>query len=176
MTHAGSPMLAIALGFALLLLWAAVGKARDLAGFRAVLADYRIVPAPLLAMATVGVPAVEAAIAASWLVAPWSSSAMVWASSMTTLLMLVYGGAVAANLVRGRSWIDCGCGAGESVAWPMVARNAVLAVLAALPLAIVEAPPPGPLDLAMSLPLLALAALVYHAGNALIRNAVLLRT
>ena len=66
-------MLAIALGFALLLLWAAAGKARDLAGFRAVLADYRIVPAPLLATATAVVPAAEAAIAALWLVAPCSA-------------------------------------------------------------------------------------------------------
>ncbi len=169
-------MLAIALGFALLLLWAAAGKGRDLVGFRAVLADYRIVPTPLLAMVAVMVPAVEATIAALWLVAPWSSSAMLWASGTTVVLMLAYGGAVAANLVRGRSWIDCGCGAGESVSWPMVARNAVLAVSAALPLAMVEAAPPGPLDFAMALPLLALAALVYHAGNALIRNAALLRT
>ena len=169
-------MLAIALGFALLLLWAAAGKARDLAGFRAVLADYRIVPVPLLAIGAVVVPFVEAAIGALWLVAPWSSSAMMWACGTTSLLMLVYGGAVAANLVRGRSWIDCGCGGLESVSWPMVARNAVLAALAASPLAIMEAPPPGPLDFAMSLPLLGLAALVYHAGNALIRNAALLRT
>ena len=168
-------MLAIALGFALLLLWAAVSKGQDLAGFRAVLADYRIVPAPLLPLAMVVVPAVEAAIAGLWLVAPWSSSALILACCATALLMAVYGGAVAANLLRGRSWIDCGCGAGESVSWPMVARNGVLAGLACAPLAIVETAPPGWLDLAMSLPLLALAALVYHAGNALIRNAALLR-
>ena len=89
--------------------------------------------------------------------------------------MAVYGGAVAANLLRGRSWIDCGCGAGESVSWPMVARNGVLAVAAAAPLAMAATAPPGWQDLAVSLPLLALAALVYHAGNALIRNAALLR-
>ena len=168
-------MLAIALGFALLLVWAAVGKGRDLAGFRGVLADYRIVPAPLLALATVVIPALEATLAGVWLVAPWSSSALVVASCSTALLMAVYGGAVAANLLRGRSWIDCGCGAGESVAWPMVARNGVLAVAAAAPLAMAEAAPPGWQDIAVSLPLLALAALVYHAGNALIRNAALLR-
>ena len=168
-------MLAIAFGFALLLLWAAAGKTRDLGGFRAVLADYRIVPTPLLPMATVVVPAAEAAIAALWSVAPWSSSALLWACCSTVLLMLVYASAVAANLVRGRSWIDCGCGAGESVSWPMVARNGVLAALAAAPLTVLGATPPGWIDLALSLPLLALAALVYQAGNALIRNAALLR-
>ena len=175
MTHAGSPTLAIALGFSLLLLWAAAGKARDLAGFRAVLADYRILPVPLLALASVAVPALEATIAGVWLFAPWSSAALAVACCSTALLMAVYGGAVAANLVRGRSWIDCGCGAGDSVAWPMVARNGVLAVVAAAPLATVGSPPPGWHDIAVSLPLLALAALVYHAGNALIRNAALLR-
>ena len=168
-------MLAIAFGFALLLLWAAVGKGRDLAGFRGVLADYRMVPVPLLGLATVVIPALEATLAAVWLVAPWSSSALLVACWSTVLLMAVYGGAVAANLMRGRSWIDCGCGAGESVSWPMVARNGVLAVVAAVPLALAGTAAPGWYDLAVSLPMLALAALVYHAGNALIRNAALLR-
>lgn len=169
-------MLAIAFGFALLLLWAAAAKGRDLLGFRAVLADYRIVPAALVSAVAVVVPAVEVSIGALWLAAPWSSSALILACCSTVVLMAVYGAVVAVNLVRGRSWIDCGCGAGESVSWPMVARNGVLAVLALAPLAIAEASPPGWLDLAMSLPMLALAALVYHAGNALIRNAALFRT
>ena len=168
-------MLAIAFGFALLLLWAAAGKGRDRAGFRAVLADYRIIPAPLLAPVAVAIPASEATIAGFWLLAPWSSSAMVAASCSTALLLVVYGGAIAANLVRGRSWIDCGCGAGEAVSWPMVVRNGVLAAVALVPLAVAGLRSPGWPDLAVSLPLLLLAALVYHAGNALIRNAALLR-
>lgn len=168
-------MLAIAFGFALLLVWAAVSKGRDLARFRAVLADYRLVPAPLLPVATVGIPAVEVAIGAVWLLAPWSSSAMMLACYSTALLMAVYAAVVAVNLARGRSWIDCGCGAGDSVSWPMVARNSLLGAVAVAPLAMAEAAPPGWLDLAVSLPLLALAALIYQAGNALIRNAALLK-
>jgi len=46
-------------------------------------------------------------------------------------LMLVYAAAMALNLLRGRSQIDCGCGADvHLLSWALVTRNGVLALAA----------------------------------------------
>ena len=92
-------------GLALLLLSAAVHKLRDARGFRAVLADYRLLPerlVPALAVALIGL---ECTVGASLLV-PGAGPAPALAAAA---LLSVYAGAIAVNLARGRRHVSCGC-------------------------------------------------------------------
>ena len=162
-------MLAAALGFAALLGAASGRKFRDLDAFRLLVADYRLLPGWLLRPAAFGVASIEGTLALLWLVAPWSSDVVGLAAIGTAALLLIYAAAIAANLYRGRSWIDCGCGGGGMLSWMLVARNAVLAAFAVAPLAI--APEPATwADLPMSLAITAAAALLYLATGALLDN------
>ena len=159
-------MLGAALGFALLLGTAAWRKFSDFGTFSGVMADYRIVPEVLLRPTGVVVAAVEAALAMLWLAAPWYADAANAAGIGTAALMGGYGAAIAANLVRGRSWIDCGCGGGDQLTWGLVARNAVLAGLAVATLAFQSPVTPDWGDVAFSVPVLAVATLLYFTTGA----------
>ena len=169
-------MLVAAAGFALLLGGAAIGKLRDRDAFVAVVEDYRLVPSALLRPFGYAVPLLEAAVALAWLAAPWRTGAMWIAATCTAALMVVYGVAITANLLRGRTWIDCGCGAGEQLSWGLVARNAVLAALALAPLPISLIGPishtasPGWPDAALALPMLAVCVVLYFAIGTLLDN------
>ena len=168
-------MLAVAGGFALLLGSAAWGKFRDAAAFEAILADYRLLPGSLVRPLARGIPVVEGVLAGAWTIAPWRTDAAVFASIATAALILGYGAAIAANLSRGRSWIDCGCGGGEQLSWVLVGRNAVLAAVAVVPLLAGGAGRPDWGDLAMALPAFAAGACLYLATGALVANAAAMR-
>ena len=167
----GSPILAAAAGFALLLGVASWRKLNDRDKFQGLLADYRLLPAMLLPPAALAIAVAEGALALAWVVAPWHLGVAAVAGVGTATLMTAYGGGIAANLVRGRSWIDCGCGGGEQLSWVLVVRNAVLATFALAPLAIVEPGLPTWSDLAVSVPVFAVATLLYLATRALLQNA-----
>lgn len=169
-------MLGAALGFALLLGAAAWRKFGDLPAFTVVVADYRIVPRALLPHAGAFVPAVEATLALLWLTAPWYANGAAVAGFGTAALMVGYAAAIAANLVRGRSWIDCGCGGGDQLTWGLVARNAVLAGLAVATLAFRSPGAPDWGDVAVSVPVLAVATLLYLTTGALLANSAAMRT
>jgi hypothetical protein len=135
--------LVVRASLALLLLDAALHKALRPASFRAVLADYRLLPGGALAAAGAALVATEAALAAALGVPGLRAAAL----RAVAALLLLYGAAIAANLARGRRHIACGCGAaaGEApLSAALVARNAVLAALALLAAAV----PPGPRALA----------------------------
>ena len=168
-------MLAVAGGFALLLGSAAWGKFRDAAGFEAIVADYRLLPGPLVRPVARGIPVVEAVLAGAWVLAPWRADAALLASIATAVIMLGYGLAIAANLSRGRSWIDCGCGGGEQLSWVLVGRNAVLATVAVVPLLVGGAGSPEWGDLVVALPVFAAGACLYLATGALVANAAAMR-
>ena len=171
----GSPMIAAAAGFALLLGLSSWRKLRGLEGFLAVLADYRLLPGWGLRPAALAIASCEGALAGIWLVSPWLVEATTVAGVGTALLMAGYGGAITLNLLRGRSWIDCGCGGGEQLSWILVVRNLALAGFAMLPLAIIETGPPKWADLAVSVPILAAASFLYLATRALLENAAAMR-
>lgn len=168
-------MLGAALGFAILLGVAAWSKLRDLEAFRLVLEDYRLVPSPLLRSVAGAVPVSEGILALAWLAAAWNSTAAMLAALGTAVAMAGYGAAIAANLLRGRSWIDCGCGGGEQLSWALVARNGVLAGLALGALQIHAPTAPGWGDVAVSVPVLTLAVLLYLAASALLDNHAAMR-
>ena len=111
-------------------LFAASHKARNYLAFRGVLSEYRLLPAALVGIAAPAVVGAEI-VAALALLAPAGLMPGVPAASAAALLLCAYTGAIAVNLLRGRTSIDCGCG-GEPTplsGW-LLLRNALLLGLA----------------------------------------------
>jgi hypothetical protein len=135
MTPEIDPALRAALRGALALLWLASAghKLRDPARFRDALGGYRLVPAGAVRAAAGLIVALELGLGLALLL-PGSGAAPAVA---TAALLACYAAAIAANLLRGRRAIDCGCGARpQPLDEALVARNAALvglALLAALP-------------------------------------------
>jgi hypothetical protein len=125
------PAIVLVLRAALALLFslAAVHKARAPREFRAVLGAYRLLPAVLVGPAAIVLPAVEAALAAALATPRLGAAGLVGAAA----LLLVYAGAMAVNLARGRRDLDCGClgfARRRPIGPGLVARNLVLAAAA----------------------------------------------
>lgn len=124
----------LGLGYGGLLLTAATHKALAPVDYAATLGEYRLLPASWSRPAAMLLAVAEAALGCAWL----SGAGRNGAALATTALMLVYAAAIAANLLRGRVHIDCGCGFGRPAAgdqplsWWLVVRNVALAVLALL--------------------------------------------
>lgn len=96
-----------------------------------VVADYRILPEPLVEPFARALPWLEIAAGLSLLVPPTRPLGAVLAAG----LLLVFVVAMAVNLARGRTEIDCGCFIGrqkERIGWPLVVRNLLLVGAAAL--------------------------------------------
>lgn len=110
----------------LVFLLAATQKAQQWRLLSGVIANYRLLPGWMVLPATVLLPPLEMLLAITLLVAvPWSAPAAI-------LLLLLFAGAMAINIRRGRTHIDCGCGRdflAQKLDWPLVARNLVLAAL-----------------------------------------------
>ena len=109
---------------------AAVGKLRAADQFAGVVENYALLPAPLLQPVVRLLPLVELAAAMGLLV----SATRPYAALVLLALLLVFAAAMAINLRRGRFDIDCGCHLGvlkQRISWALVARNLLLAVLAA---------------------------------------------
>lgn len=124
-----SHALAAALG--VLLLLAGWTKLRDLETFRDTLANYELLPMPLLAPAALGLATAECA--AGMLLLPTATRAA--GAGLAVALWLVVTAAVVAALARGRGGIDCGCGGAQQevpIGVGLVVRNLVLLLLTVL--------------------------------------------
>ena len=157
-------------------LLAATHKARNFLAFRGILAEYRLLPdnlVPWVAPLLIGAELVAGLL----VLMPALMSANTIPPGVAALpagaLLCLYTGAIAVNLARGRTQIDCGCG-GEATplsVW-LLLRNAILLVLAG----VVGAVPTGPdlatpiLYAAASAPILFLWC-VYAIGNQMLANA-----
>jgi uncharacterized membrane protein len=127
------PVIAMTLcgALALLLLWAGGHKLRAFGAFRVTLGDYRLLPAALTLPAAVLLVTVEIALGLALLAPALRTLAAAGAAS----LLALYTGAIAANLLRGRRDIDCGCAgpaSRQSLHEWLLLRNGVLVVLALL--------------------------------------------
>jgi uncharacterized membrane protein len=127
------PALTWTLAVALAALFAA-SAAMKLAGmgrFAAALENYRILPTILLTPAVWLIPVLEMVAAAGLLV----PATRVDASMLTIALLAIFTAAIAINLARGRTEIDCGC-FGRALRQPLcgwlVVRNAILLAAAAV--------------------------------------------
>jgi uncharacterized membrane protein YphA (DoxX/SURF4 family) len=122
--------LTLRFSFALLLGAAAIHKLRDLARFRATLAEYDVLPRGLADGAAPILAILEATLAALLV----AGVAVPAAASAVTALMLAYGAAIHTNVLRGRTDLDCGCmgpAARVPVSAALVLRNLALGAAAA---------------------------------------------
>lgn len=120
------PAVQLVLRGSLALLFAAAArhKLRDPAGFRAALAGYALLPARVVAPAARLLAVLELA-AALLLCAPGTRAA---GAVLAAALLLLYGAAIGANLLRGRIGIDCGCAGpvARRLGADLLLRNALL--------------------------------------------------
>jgi hypothetical protein len=159
---------------AALLAHAALAKLADRSLFLQHLGAYRLPEASLQALQW-SLPLAELAAAVLLLLPAGREAGALLAAG----LLLAYGAGMAVHLRSGRAQaggLDCGCG-GEPlpVSWALVARNTLLASLAALAGAPVAERVSGPLglaDFAVVAASLPLAALLYAAFNQLLRHQV----
>jgi hypothetical protein len=151
---------------ALLFATAALQKLRDLGRFSEVLRAYRVLPEGLLRFAWL-VPTLEAAVAVGLLAAASSAAAGAAGSG----LLVIYAGAIAVNLRRGRRDLACGCGGPDErrpiAAW-MVSRNLLLAALLGVLLLPSTTRPLGPVDALTIGAGIAVASLIYMSADRLL--------
>jgi hypothetical protein len=131
--HALDPVVSwiVALGAAVLFGSSAVHKLRDWSRFTGALADYRVLPARMLPLAAPVIAGLEVA-AAVLILPPATRAAGAW---LAAALLACYAGAIAVNLHRGRTSIDCGClGVSQRrrIGPGMVVRNVALCALVLL--------------------------------------------
>ncbi|MEQ9520346.1 MAG: MauE/DoxX family redox-associated membrane protein [Parvibaculum sp.] len=118
----------------LLLASAAWHKLQAPYDFRRALAGYKILPGSFERPLVVVIPVLEGVIALGLIVAPLTA---VWGVYAAICLWLLYAAAIFANLLRGRTEIECGCGglsSDQHIHKGLVMRNLVLVALLALTL------------------------------------------
>ena len=93
-------------GFALLLVTAGWHKLNNRRQFEGILRNYRLLPDFAAVWAAPGLALAESGLGIAW-VTGWQP---VKVAIATALLLTLYAGAMAINIGRGRSYIDCGCG------------------------------------------------------------------
>jgi uncharacterized membrane protein YphA (DoxX/SURF4 family) len=128
--------LAIRVLLALVFMTAALGKVRHRLAFQGVVANYRLIPDFAVPAFALLLPLVEAAVAGGLLVA-----SPAWPEVGAAILLMLFAAAMGINIWRGRRHIDCGCfqsALKQTLSWTLVARNAGLALLLALPVAVPE--------------------------------------
>ena len=129
----------------LVFLLAATQKTRHWRIFFGVVANYRLLPRAAVVPVAVLLPPLEMIVALLLL----SAQLLPWSLLGAGALLILFAGAMAVNLHRGRAHIDCGCGQSflkQTLSWTLVVRNGVLAALLAPSLA-----PIGPLSLSAAL-------------------------
>ena len=174
------PLLAsiISISFGLMFLLASVHKLTAFGRFRAILAEYEVMPAFVVPIAAAALPVMEIALGLGWLFLPDVRAV----AAATIGVLLLYSSAIVFNLLRGRVHISCGCGFGkaaqgdEALSWGLVIRNAGL-LLAGLAATLPESSRAvGMLDYVTLCAALMAVVLLFTAGNQLIRNAAAIKT
>jgi uncharacterized membrane protein YphA (DoxX/SURF4 family) len=134
------PILALAarVCLGLVFLVAGIQKMRHWQVLEGVISNYRLLPFALVKPAASVLPVFELLLGAA-LLAGFASAV---AAATAILLLLVFAAAMAVNIRRGRTHIDCGCHQSflrQTLSPVLVVRNVVLAALL-LPAALVGAP------------------------------------
>jgi uncharacterized membrane protein YphA (DoxX/SURF4 family) len=128
------------LGFALLFITAARHKLSDRPRFAAAVRGYALLPARVSTPLALLLPALEAAVALGLIVPAWQRPAAITAIA----LLLLYTGAIAISLARGRHRIDCGCFSSRGatpITGGLLGRNVALIAAASVLLLPVSARP-----------------------------------
>jgi uncharacterized membrane protein YphA (DoxX/SURF4 family) len=117
---------AVRVATALMFFTAAVGKMRSWGTFEGVVANYRLLPDALNRVVAWALPPVELLLGCALMLGAPS------AETAAAALLCVFAAAMAINLQRGRTHIDCGCfdaSLRQPLHWALVVRNALLALL-----------------------------------------------
>ena len=136
-----------------------------------VISNYRVIPQALAPLASWLLPPLELLLALALLI-PSSWSALTAAG-----LLLLFTTAIIINLLRGRSFIDCGCfqsGLRQELGWELVWRNGVLVAIAVYSACFPVRPPWVIIIVASLFGLVSYA--LYQALNALGANRSALRS
>ncbi|MDO5705182.1 MAG: MauE/DoxX family redox-associated membrane protein [Paracoccus sp. (in: a-proteobacteria)] len=144
---------------ALMFGYAAVSKLGSIEEFYGVVRNFRLLPDGLAYPAALALPVVELAVAAGLMITPLAGPAAMTAA----LLLAVFGLAIAINVLRGRTQIDCGCfrdGMKQQISWLLVGRN-VLLTATAVAAAVLVQPLGGVLNLTVGLFAGAVLMLLY---------------
>jgi hypothetical protein len=126
----------------LIFLLAAVQKVQHWRLLPGAIANYRLLPEWAVSPAAALLPPLEFLVAIGVL----SAQLQPWPELAAIALLLLFAGALAVNIARGRIHIDCGCGQmflAQHLSRPLVARNLMLAALL-LPSFVPPAPVPMP--------------------------------
>jgi hypothetical protein len=156
----------------LLLAAATLHKLTSFDRFSAVLRDYQLLPGWLCRPAAWLIVCAEGALAVGWL----SRHGTGWVAPLTAGLFALYGTAIAANLLRGRVHISCGCGLGggasgnQPLSWWLVLRNALLVAACLLPVLPLQPRPLHPLDWATLATAVLTVALLHFGASQLLKN------
>ena len=149
-------------------------KFYDLETFRGAVTNYRLIPEWLATPFAWTAPVIESAAALGLLLSPIRASAAL----VLIVLLGVFTGAIAINLARGRTDIDCGCfgpALRQGLSWWLLLRNGALFALLAIALLPMGARSMDFLDLATATMAAATVVVLYTAANYLIANAPGLR-
>jgi len=152
-------------------LHAGVQKIRHHGLLVGVISNYRVIPQALAPLASWLLPPLELLLALALLI-PSSWSALTAAG-----LLLLFTTAIIINLLRGRSFIDCGCfqsGLRQELGWELVWRNGVLVAIAVYSACFPVRPPWAIIMVASLFGLVSYA--LYPALNALGANRSALRS
>lgn len=164
--------LVVSTALALLFFMAARHKLRDNRRFEAQLAAYQLVPESLLRVSAKTLPWLEMSLVFMLLI-PFTRPL---AASLAATLLVVYALAMAVNLQRGRSEIDCGCGdTPQPLSWLLLVRNAVLASGAMMLVMPVTTRAITTLDLIFVALFTAVLAMAYLMVELLVKNHSLLK-
>lgn len=152
---------------ALLFATAAMSKLANSEEFYGVVRNFRLIPDGPSRAVAVALPVVELAVAVGLLLSPLAVPAAVAAA----LLLAGFAAAIAINVIRGRTFIDCGCmrhGMKQPVSWLMVARNGLLVLMALGVVALLPSVrPAGAADLFVGLSAGAIAMMLYFSASML---------
>ena len=157
-------------GIALLFVFAVWSKLRNFSIFRATLADYELFPAMFVKPVASLVVILEIAIVGGAWFADTAPATMMLAMG----LLLIYASAIAINLIRGRSDIDCGCtgpAVRQSLSSWLLVRNTVLASIAVVGSHTPNLRDIGVLDYSIAAGVIIAGSVIYLAANQLMANA-----
>lgn len=120
---------AITVFITLIFVRAALHKASAFTEFTGFMTDYQLVGERLVLPVSMGIVGAEVFVAILQVIPGGRVPGLLLAAG----LLALYAAAMAINIRRGRTHIECGCGgAVQPLAWALVVRNAVLVLLASL--------------------------------------------
>ncbi|ESW80679.1 hypothetical protein X770_30935 [Mesorhizobium sp. LSJC269B00] len=146
---------------------AVLHKITDFGKLRQTVIEYRIAPERWAGPITAALTGAESLTLASLLTPGFRG----FGTLAAAFLLLGYGAAMAINLARGRTSIDCGCGGlGQSISWVLVGRNVTLAGLAGVAAAPVVVRPFGGFDVMLMTTVLGAAWLLLLVFERLLQT------